>query len=121
VASTTAAIPRKLSRLSRKAWTGDLVGRVEHARRRASGGRRLAGESQAGERLDVDGLEGQRPDLLQPQAAGGELGEVGVMQRVGDRDAHVGQAQVRQLGAVAGLHQRVHDGLRGARRRPRRS
>ena len=42
---------------------GDLVGGVEHARRRAAGDRGLAGQPQAGERLDVDGLEGQRADL----------------------------------------------------------
>ena len=41
---------------------GDLVGGVEHARRRAARARGLAGQAQARERVEVDRLEGQLAD-----------------------------------------------------------
>ena len=84
---------------------GDLVGGVQHARRGAAGDRRLAREPQAGERVVVDRLERQRADLDQVERPDRDVDAVGVVQRVGDRHAHVGIAEVRERGAVAQLDQ----------------
>jgi hypothetical protein len=91
---------------------GDLVGRVEDARRGAAGQRRRAAQAQAREGLVVDGLEGQPADLGEVQAPGRQRHDLGVVQGVGDRDAHVGQTEVRELRAVGCLDQRVDDRLR---------
>ena len=80
---------------------GDLVGGVEHARRGAAGDRRLAGQAQARERLVVDRLEGQRADLGEVERPHRHVDALGVVQRVGDRHAHVGVAEVRERRAVA--------------------
>ena len=90
----------------------DLVGRVEDARRGAARARRGAGEPQGREGVVVDGLEGERPDGRQVERLHGDVDALGVVQRVADRDAHVGIAEVRQRGTVAQHHVGVDDRLR---------
>ena len=68
---------------------GDLVGGVQHARRRAARQRRLARQAQARERVEVDRLERQLADRGQVQRRDRQLHALAAVQRVGDRDAHV--------------------------------
>ncbi len=91
---------------------GDLVGRVQHAGRGASGDSGSAGEAEAGERVVVDRLERQRADLGEVQPLDRHVDALGVVQRVGDRHAHVGMAEVRERRAVDQRDHAVDDRLR---------
>ena len=91
---------------------GDLVGGVHRARRGAAGARGVAGDAHAAERLLVDGLERQAAELDQVERPDGDVDALGVVQRVGDRHAHVRVAEMRERGAVAQLDQAVDDRLR---------
>ena len=91
---------------------GDLVGRVQDARRGPAGGGGLAGEREAGERVGVRRLEGERAQLREVERRHGHVGALGVVQGVGDRHAHVRIAHVRQRRAVVQVDQRVDDRLR---------
>ena len=108
----TAAMPRKLSLPPQERVDGDLVGGVQHARRGAAGDRRGAREAEARERLVVDGLERQRADFGEVERAHRDVDAVGMVQRVGDRHAHVGMAEVRERRAVAQRDHAVDDRLR---------
>ena len=90
----------------------DLVRGVQRAR---CGPPRLAGlarEPQAGECLEVGGLELEPAGLGEVETRHGDVGALGEVQGEGDRHPHVGQPQVRELGAVVELDQRVDDRLR---------
>ena len=90
---------------------GHLVGGVEHAGGRAARLRCLAREPQAREGAEVRRLEGQRGHGGEIEPRDGHVDALRVVQRVGDRDAHVGQAHVRERRAVAQGHERVDDRL----------
>ena len=79
----------------------DLVGGVQHARRGPAGRRGLPGKPQAREGVAVDGLEGQAAERDQVERGDRQRRPVGVVQGVGDRDAHVGIAEVGERRPVA--------------------
>ena len=112
VSSMTAAMPRNARRPARNAWTATSLaalsthgaGAARRSRRRARGA--------GGERLDVGRLEGQRTELGEVERPHGDVDPLGVVQRIGDRHAHVRVAEVRERGAVAEQDERVDDRLR---------
>ena len=112
VPSITAGMPRKPRRPLRNACTATSLaalrthGAVPPARAAREG------EAQARERVEVGRLEGQRAHLGEVEHRHRHVDALGVVQRVGDRDAHVGMAQVRQRRAVAQRDERVDDRLR---------
>ena len=91
---------------------GHLVRSVERAGRRVAGLPRGAGEREAGERLQVRRAELQDHPGGEVERLDGRRGTLRVRQRVGDRHAHVGVAEMRQRGAVPEAHHGVHDGGR---------
>ena len=112
VRSMTAAMPRKPSSPLQERVDGDLVGGVQHARRGAARDRRRAREAEAREGVVVDGLERQRADLGEVEPPHRDVDAVGVVQRIGDRHAHVRVAEVRERRAVAERDHAVDDRLR---------
>ena len=96
---------------------GDLVGGVEHARRGAAGDRGLARQAQARERLGSTGSKVSAPTSARSSGRDRDVDAVGVVQRVGDRHAHVGVAEVRERRAVAQLDVARGRSTAGARRR----
>ena len=97
---------------------GDLVGGVEHARRGAAGDAppraRAAG---TGTPRSSTALERQRAELGQVERRDRHVGALGIVQRVGDRHAHVRVAEVRERGAVVELDRARGRSTAGARRR----
>ena len=91
---------------------GHLVGGVQHAGRGAARLGGLAGEPQAGERLRVRGLEGQLAELDEVERPDRHVDALRIVQGVGDRNPHVGVAEVGERGAVVQVHEGVHDRLR---------
>ena len=113
VSSITAAMPRNRSRPPRNACTATSLaafsvhGAVPPARAASRARRRQR------ERLLVDRLERQRPRRsTRSSGAHRDVDALGVVQRVGDRHAHVRVAEVRERRAVAQLDQAVDDRLR---------
>ncbi len=92
--STSAAMSRKPIRPSRNAGDGDLVRGVVGARIRAAALAGLAGEREHAERLEVR-LEELERRGAKVERRDRRRGALGVGQRVGDRHAHVGVAEVR--------------------------
>src|SRR3712207_8261966 len=62
--------------------------------------------SQAGERVEVGRLEGELAEFHEVELWNRHVHPVGVMQRVGDRHAHVGVPEVRQRGPVVQVEDR---------------
>ncbi len=80
---------------------GDLVGGVEYAWRSAALARRVSGEAQAWKGVEVDSLECQLPYGLQVERRHRQPHALAAVQRVGDRDAHVGRPEVGEHRAVS--------------------
>nr|GEU28237.1 hypothetical protein [Tanacetum cinerariifolium] len=91
---------------------GHFVGRVEQGRRRAAGAQRVERQRQAGKALVVGTLELQRGDLGNVELSHAGCDPFRVRQRVSDRRAHVGVAQLRQHGPVDVRHHRMDHRLR---------
>ena len=91
----------------------DLVGRVQHA---GSGAARPTAASRASARQrKVSGSGGSKvssPTVARSSVPHRDVGALGIVQRVGDRHAHVGVPEVGERGAVVEVDQRVHDRLR---------
>ena len=88
---------------------GDLVRRIEGARARAAPLPRLARQGEQGERGQIGCPELECEAACEVEPRHGRGAPLGVREREGDRDAHVGVARVRERGAVAETHERVHD------------
>ena len=92
---------------------GDLVGGVEDARRGAAGAARPRGTGRRhGNASWSTSSKVSEPSSARFSRRVGSGMMSGWCKRVGDRDPHVGQAEVRELRAVGGLDQRVDDRLR---------
>ena len=110
--SMTAGMPRKSSRPLRKAWTATSLaalrthGAVPPAAA-ASRARRRHGKASVS-----TGSKVSAPISARSSGAHGDVDALGVVQRVGDRHAHVRVAEVREGGAVAQQDVGVHDRLR---------
>ena len=110
--STVSAMSRNPIRPSRKAWTAislAALSTVGAPPPRISASRAMRS---AGNRRSSGGLEGQAADRRQVEPLGrrGDAARPG--QRIGDRRAHVGRAEMRQHRAVAIDHEAVDDRLR---------
>ena len=105
--STSSAIAEERDPALEERGDGDLVRGVERARVRAAALARLAREREQRERLEVGLVELERePREVERRHRRGRALRVG--ERVRDRDAHVGIAEVRERGAVAEADERVH-------------
>ena len=90
----------------------DLVGGVEPGRRRVTDAAGLVGQAQAREGVEVGRLEVEPAQLGPVDAPERRADAVGIGERVPDRQAHVGQRELGDGGAVGELHHRVDDRLR---------
>ena len=90
---------------------GHLVGRVQPRRSGLPRPAGRVGEPEAREGLEVRRLEVEAPDLGPVDRPERRADPLGVGQRVGDREAHVGHRQLGDGGAVGELHHRVDDRL----------
>ena len=110
--SMIAGMPRKSSLPLRKAWTATSLaalrthGAVPPAAA-ASRARRRHGKASLS-----TGSKVSAPISARSSGAHGDVDALGVVQRVGDRHAHVRVAEVREGGAVAQQDVGVHDRLR---------
>ena len=86
-----------------------LVGGVQDAGRGAAGHGRVAGQAQAGEGVRVRRLEAERAQLHEVEMGHGHVGALGMVERVGDRNAHVGIPEVRERRSVVQVDHGVHD------------
>ena len=111
--STSAGMSTKRQRAGQERRDGLLVGRVQGARREAAGEAGRAGQREAAERLARrPARTSARARCVRSRRGAATARAARVGERVGDRDAHVGQAEVREQRAVAQPHERVHDRLR---------
>ena len=106
--STSAAMSRKPMRPSRNALHRLLVRGVVRAGVGPAALAGLAGEGKHAERLLVGLEELERPGG-QVERRHRRRRSLGIGQRVRDRDAHVGIAEMRDRRAVAEAHEPVHD------------
>ena len=113
VCSITAAIVEEAEPPAEERVHRDLVGGVQRARRRAARLGRLAGErAGTGTSRSSTGSNVSAPSSTRSSGRDRHVDALGVVQRVGDRHAHVRVAEVGERRAVAQADQAVDDRLR---------
>ena len=89
-----------------------LVCGVEDRRGGPTGRKRPAGQSQRRKTLQIGLFERQRGDTRKIEPGGGRRHAYRPSQAMGDRNAHVGRAELGDDGAVTVFHQAMNHGLR---------
>ena len=90
----------------------DFVRRIQNGRCGATGLQRAIREAQATESVEIGGFEIQPRQREQVQRCNARLDTSGPRQRVRQRSAHIGIAELREHRAVVIFDQRMNDALR---------